>query len=240
METSHKFFKVHTNLILFAADFSKNYRRLDIGNYFDNEKRYGITFNTNKFFEAPPTNVWRVEHLTNAMQVSHEWIHDPEISADFVFFMIIWSACLIHYKKELNVTDFARADREAIAYYLTTGRNFNNVVRGYVFIFKKWAPNDEKNRRLGYLLATQEALEQKGKPRTETSYLIDNENKTVTVYPLHLLSKIYSLFLDGEIRPNQIKIAHLSSKVRSSLQKIYLRKGFKVYFSFKKDLIELL
>lgn len=237
MEKSHKLFKPHTDLILFASYFSKNYRLLNTGMYFSNEKNYMLNFDTNAKFGASQTNVWRIEHLSHIMQVSIDFIQDPEVSADFVFFMIIWSGCLIHYKKELRLTDFERADKETMQYYKTTGRSVKNIVKGYVFIFKKWAPSDAVNRRLKWVLnADEEIVIDKTR---EFSYDIDRENKTVTFFPLHLRIKIYNQFLDGKLKSSDIKINDFFAKITKSIKEIYIPKGFKVYFAFKKEIVEL-
>lgn len=239
MEKSHTPFKLYNDLIQFAAYFSRNYRLLSKGTYFSDDKNYRLHFDTNAAFGASPNNVWRVEHLSHTMQVSMDLLQDPEISQDFVFFMIIWSAALIHYKQEIKITDFERADREAMIYYKTTGRSVKNVVKGYVFIFKKWAPSDSVNKRLKWVLNSEEEIPEE-KPKREFSYEIDRESKTVTLLPLHLKLKVYSKFLDGDLKPADIKMDCFFGGVIKSMREVYLPKGFKIYFAFKKEVIEII
>jgi hypothetical protein len=232
MDKLYKPFKLNNEIILFAAEFSSNYRRFTPGNYYSSDKKLKINLNTNYEFGAASNNVWRIEHFTNCIQVSIDYINDLEIKQDFVFFMVIWSACLIHYKIETAKTDFERADKETLTYYKTTHRSIKNVVMGYVFIFKKWSSSDANNKRLKWILNSDNDLKEEKFP---DSYKINHLDKTVTLYPMHLKRSSYYAFLDLKLKPEDVKCTDFFGKIITVLRKKYQPKNFKILFFYKEN-----
>ncbi len=229
---------MYNELILFATSFAKRYRLLSKSTYFSQDKTYRLHFDTNSVFGASQNNVWRVEHLSHAMQVSIDLIQDPEISQDFVFFMIIWSGCLIHYKQELHLTDFERADKETMAYYQTTGRSLKNIEKGYVFIFKKWASSEANNKRLKWVFDVCEDPEIK-KLKILSNYSVNQENKTVTLSPVNLRHRSYDKFLEGTLVPGEIQLSDFLHQTASRMREIYIPKEFSILFEYKKQFYEI-
>lgn len=237
--TQEKPFKPTNDLILFAADFARLYQRKKPANYFSGSKNYRIEYNYNSVFGAPAVNIWRIETLTHAIQVSIEGANVIEITPDFVFFFVIWSGVFIYNKNTFKLSDFCRADKEALGYYFTTGRDVKNIVKGYTYLFSTLGDTDFNANRMVKILGIIESREQVVGSLKEFSYLVDKENKTVTLYPQHLTKKSYYKFLDGNIKPADISMSDVEGRIITRMKEIYLPKEYKIFFGFKKDLFQL-
>ncbi len=238
METSHKPFKVDKELILFAAEVSKHFKFMTIGPYFSKKQNYKIRIDTNKNFGSPKEMFFRVNILTQFGEFSNEYNMEPEISSDFIFYCIIWCACLVHLKNEFNYSNFEGCDRITMKYYLTTGRNFDTVVKGYEFLFKNSSNAALKYQRISILIQVKEDYD-KTPPKREFTYTVDRDNKTVTIYPIHMLYTPYKSFMNGLLHPNEMKYSDFKGSILNKIRKRYLPKGFKIFFGFNKDLFEI-
>lgn len=240
MEKSGKnLFKVTSELIAFAHRFSKSYKSLNPQIYNSPDSKLTIKLDYNKNFGAAPNNFWRIETASNNIEIAYDYIFDKEIDSDFIYFMIIWSACFIYYKTTIEAYDYVRADKETMAYYQTTGRSLKSIVKGYVFMFQKWVPSDERNNRLKFIFDNTLSVPKK-EPKKDTSWLVDNDNKTVTLYPMHLKTKSYKLFLDKQLRAPNVTIEDIFQKIEKRMRAIYVSKGYKIFFSYKIHKIQLI
>lgn len=105
-----------TELLAFAIDFSEKFKTADLGDYYSENKNYHIRWvdDFDKIHNA------RVLIDGNIIELSKQRLILSD--KDFIFYLIIWLDIMAIIKNE------CLADEMAIKYYLTTGREFKQLV----------------------------------------------------------------------------------------------------------------
>ena len=135
-----------SELLDFAKEFSDNYKRLTVGNYFSSKKTYHIKYLTNVIDDITGQKLItgaRISNHTGIIQLDKSLLKSKEYTSDFIFYIIIWCiAC----NNQSNKGDVKWADKYAINYYLTTGRSKKNIAMGYVKLFSSISTDLNKER----------------------------------------------------------------------------------------------
>lgn len=135
-----------SELLNFAKQFSDNYKKLSVGEYFSGDKKYHISYlarikdkNTGKIL----TTGARISTMTGIIELDKFIFKSKEYTPDFLFFIILW--CVACNNQE-NKGDMKMADKMAVEYYLTTGRSKKNLALGYIKLFSKVTTDLNKER----------------------------------------------------------------------------------------------
>ena len=133
-----------SNLLRFAKQFSDNYKKAPVGEYFSYNEKYHIRY----LKRIKDTNTGaRISGVTGIIEIDKTIFKSKEYTPDFVFFIILW--CVVCGEQK----DIKLADKITIEYYLTTGRSRKNLALGYLKLFSKVLT--ELNRERWKLIAQQ-------------------------------------------------------------------------------------
>lgn len=134
----NKDFVPDPELLLFAKEFSDDYKILSPGDYFSNKINYKIVYSLR--IHDPITNqisdtgmrVWG-KHPSEVIELDKTIFDHKKFTPDFIFYSIIF--CVIYSEQNFDVH---KADELAVKYYLTTGRSTKNLMIGMGQLSKKW------------------------------------------------------------------------------------------------------
>lgn len=135
-----------SELLDFAKEFSDNYKRLTVGNYFSSKKTYHIKYLTkvvDNITGKQLTTGARISNDTGIIQFDKSLFKSKEYTSDFIFYIIIWCVSCVN---QSNKGDVKSADKNAIKYYLKTGRSKKNIAMGYVKLFSSVSTDLNKER----------------------------------------------------------------------------------------------
>lgn len=140
-------------LITFANEFSKNYKKVKAGIYASESETYIIwykdklvrkdTLIDGEFIELD-TPV-RISNKKQIIEISRSKIlRNNKYNTDFIFFLIIWSIAIV----EIPTHDYQDADAATIRYYLTTKKSRKNILKGYLEMFRFSTARERNKQRL--------------------------------------------------------------------------------------------
>lgn len=133
-------------LLNFAKQFSDIYKKLTVGEYFSDEKKYHIKYlerikdkNTGRILNTGA----RISNMTGIIELDKYIFKRKEYTPDFLFFIILW--CVACNEQE-NKENMKMADKMVMEYYLTTERSKKNLEMGLIKLFSKALTDMNKER----------------------------------------------------------------------------------------------
>jgi len=135
-----------SELLNFAKQFSDNYKKWSVGEYFSDYKKYHISYFErikDKITGKVLTTGARISNMSGIIELDKFIFKSKEYTPDFLFFIILW--CVACNGQE-NKGDMKMADKLAVEYYLTTERSKKNLAFGYIKLFSKVATELNKER----------------------------------------------------------------------------------------------
>ena len=133
IEIAEYVFTPDKELIAFANEFSKMYKKVRVGEYCSSNNKYHIKYlariknkNTGK---ALATGA-RISNMTGIIELDKFIYKSKEYTPDFLFFIIIW--CVVCRENKGNMK---LSDKNAIKYYKTTKRSKRNIMKGFLKLF---------------------------------------------------------------------------------------------------------
>lgn len=140
-KANHNDDKIPNDLIKFAEQFSKNYKKLKCGKYTSDCGKYKINYEhrlkdkTGVFIETP----YRIGHTTGIMDFSKsKCVNMPQ---SFIFNGIIWCYAVT----KLHPYDLVKSDLTAIKHSLENGFSKKEMMINYINTFKK-TESENRNR----------------------------------------------------------------------------------------------
>ena len=138
-------------LIKFSEYISANYKKLSLGDYFSDNKKYHIRLISDKKLLTPA----RVNHPSGRMELNKFQISKKKQTNNFVFLLILWC----RERNYSNRTD-GDVDIQSIKIYLKLKKPPKDAVIGWLKTFKETLANS-------YNLERYEAINQ---------YIVKNHN----------------------------------------------------------------
>lgn len=123
-------FTRNNELLELALEFSNNYKKNKVGDYYSSNRKYHIKYCKrlkDEFTGEPLTTAARVCNETGVIELDKELFKNQEYTSDFVFFIITW--CVVRHA--LQDSNIKEADKISLEYYLTTKRSKRSIMQGW-------------------------------------------------------------------------------------------------------------
>ncbi len=228
-------FRPKTELTLFAAQFANNYLKIHkAGHFFSDCGEWHI------FYRVAGTEEW-VFRITaaNTIEINYSRLRaNATINENTVFFIVLWCAAFVHYKKNFGKIIFEEADKWAVWYYVGTGRPPADIM-AYLALLQVQLNDDHidniRYRKMRALLYDH----LKPSERPALAINADHEQVLITISPWLLLKKPHDQLLNKELLPYQITLAHIDCNTRKRIARVWLPKGYKIQLKFDGGFYQL-